>query len=131
MVSEVTNVIGLSLRPTVLIFVGIALLIPCGVQAQAIAATAGVVQGTVVFGDAKDPISVSGAKVAIYGDTTMSSTVSDGEGRFSFSRLGPGIYVVEATCLGLHAEENVRVDAGAVVRIALQLTPRDATPAKR
>ena len=83
-----------------------------------------------LFGGTNDPNVVPGAKVVASSDTAMSSRLSDREGKFSFPKLEPGIYIVEATCLGLHVEGNVRVDAGAVAQIALQLAPPDATRAK-
>ncbi len=43
MVSEVIKVIGINLRPAVLLWLGVCLLMPWGVQAQASAATAGAV----------------------------------------------------------------------------------------
>jgi carboxypeptidase family protein/PEGA domain-containing protein len=83
------------------------------------------VQGTVFLGAPK-PLYVPGAKVVLYGDTGISSTITDRDGKFDFFNVEPpGIYFLEATYLGLHAEQNVTVDAGAIVQVSLRLEAPD------
>ena len=57
--------------------------------------------------------------------TLILSAVTDREGNFGFSSMKPGTYTVEATYFGLHAEQKVTIEPGAVVRVTLQLKPLD------
>jgi len=75
----------------------------------------------VSIGGGKNPLFVSGAKVVMYGDTTMSSTQSDSEGKFTLTTLRPGTYLIEADYFGLHTERRLTIHSGEVVRIFLEL----------
>lgn len=129
--SEVNNVPGRHLRVAVLLLLGVSVLMPLAVQAQSAEPAAGAVQGTVSIADDNDPIAVSGARVVIYGETEVTSTVTDREGKFSFSGLAPGVYFLEAIHLGLRAKRSIRIEAGEVVQVALQFEPHGPARANR
>jgi hypothetical protein len=116
-----------TLRTTLLLFVGICLVIPCGLAGQVPGTSTSHVQGSVLLEAApNEPLYVPGAKVTIYGDTGVTSTTTDREGKFDFSNIGPpGIYFLQVTYLGFHAERNVTVHAGAVVQVSLRLEAPD------
>lgn len=120
---EPTSMIWTTLRRTALLLLGICLLVPCGLAAQATSTTTSRLQGTVFSGTPNQPLYAPGAKVTLYGDTGIFSTVADQNGKFVFANsLPPGIYFIEASGLGLHAERNVKVPAGTVVQISLHLS---------
>jgi hypothetical protein len=80
----------------------------------------------VFLGAPNEPLYVSGAKVLLYGDAGISSTITDRDGKFSFLNVEPpGIYFLEATYSGFRAEQNVIVDAGAAVQASLRLEAPD------
>ena len=66
----------------------------------------------------------------VQGEFLILSAVTDRDGRFHLSNMDPGTYIVEATYLGLHAEQRISIEAGAVVHVVLQLKLSDpnATP---
>jgi len=119
------------LRTTVLLLLGICLLAPCGLAAQDTTATTSRLQGTVFSGAPDEPLYRPGAKVTLYGDTGVISTITDRDGKFSFADVEPpGVYFLQASYRGLHAEQNVTVHAGAVVQVSLHLEVPDPNMAK-
>ena len=118
------------LRTTVLSLLGICLLTPCGLAAQDTTATTSRMQGTVFSGAPDEPLYRPGAKVTLYGDTGVISTITDRDGKFSFADVEPGVYSLQASYLGLHAEQNVTVHAGAVVQVSLHLEVPDPNMSK-
>jgi len=77
-------------------------------------------------GPPNEPVCAPRAKVTLYGDTGVFSTVTDQDGKFAFSNIDlPGVYFIEAAYSGLHAEQNVMVHAGAVVQVLLHLEAPD------
>src|SRR5215469_6185015 len=120
-----------TLKTTVLLLLGICLLTPFGLAAQDTTATTSRLQGTVFSGAPDEPLYTPGAKVTLYGDTGVLSTVTDQDGTFAFTNIDPpGIYFIEATYFGLHAEQNVTVHAGAVVQVSLHLDLPDPNMSK-
>ena len=118
-----------TLRTTVLSLLGICLLIPWELAAQAAKPAPSHLQGSVFSGAPNEP--AAGAQVTLYGDTGVLSTVTDQHGTFAFTNIDPpGIYFIEATYFGLHAEQNVTVHAGAVVQVSLHLEVPDANVSK-
>ena len=129
--NAVTTMICSALRTTVLLLLSICLLPPCGLAAQDTTATTSRMQGTVFSGAPDEPLYRPGAKVTLYGDTGVISTITDRDGRFSFTNIDPpGIYFIEATYFDLHAEQNVTVHAGAVVQVSLHLEVPDPNMSK-
>ena len=121
-----------TLRTAILICLGAALILPCGLAGQVTEKINTHLEGTVFLGGSSDPLLVEGAKVALYGDTGVFSTVTNREGEFDFANIDPpGIYLVEVTYRGLHADENVMVPAGSVVQVSLHLKPPDPEPAEQ
>lgn len=110
---------------TALLFcIGICLVAPCGLAAPATTITTSRLQGTVFLGASNEP--TPGAKVTLYGDTGIFSTVTDQDGKFVFANFGPpGVYSLQASYLGLHAEQNVMVHARTVVQVSLHLEAAD------
>src|SRR5215469_3124827 len=120
-----------TLRTTVLLLLGICLLAPCGLAAQDTIATTSRMQGTVFSGAHDEPLCRPGVKVSLYGDTGVISTITDQDGTFAFTNIDPpGIYFIEATYFGLHADQNVMVHAGAVVQVSLHLDLPDPNMSK-
>ena len=118
-------------RTTALSFLGICLLAHCGLAAQDTTATTSRMQGTVFSGAPDEPLYRPGAKVTLYGDTGVISTITDRDGKFSFADVEPpGVYFLQASYRGLHAEQNVTVHAGAVVQVSLHLEVPDPNMAK-
>jgi len=115
-----------TLRTTVLLLGGICLLILCGLAAQATTPGSSRLQGTVFSGAPDEPLYTPGVTVNLYGDTGSVSTVTDQDGKFAFTNIEPpGIYFIEASYKGLHAERNVTVHAGTVVEVSLHLEAPD------
>ena len=111
-----------ALRTTVFLLFGIFLLTPSGLAAQDTTSTTSRMQGTVFSGAPDEPLYRPGAKVTLYGDTGVISTVTDRAGKFFFADVEPpGVYFIEASYMGLHAEQNVMVHAGAAVQVSLHL----------
>ena len=106
------------LSKLVLLLVGVLLLI--GSQRSTQAAT-GALRGTVSIGAHGDPSIVAGAKVIVTGDTSIRSLLTNQEGKFALDALEPGTYLVEASYFGLHTQMNIKVEAGSVAQVALQL----------
>lgn len=120
-----------TLRTTVLSLLGTCLLAPCWLAAQDATATTSRMQGTVFSGAPDEPLYRPGAKVTLYGDTGVISTITDRDGKFFFADVEPpGVYFLQASYLGLHAEQNVTVHAGAVVQVSLHLEVPDPNMAK-
>ena len=115
-----------TLRTTAFLLLGICLLAPRGLAAQATTTTTSRLEGTVFSGTPNKRLYAPGAKVTLYDDAGIFSTVADQNGKFVFANnLPPGIYFIEASGLGLHAARNVKVHAGAVVQISLHLKVSD------
>ena len=121
--------VGFNFR-AVLLLLSFSLLNAVALQAQATQPTAGAIQGTVSIAGGADQ-SVPGATIAVFGETSVSSTVSDREGKFSFSGLAPGIYVLEAKYLGLRAQRRIRIDPGEIVQVSVQLDGPNPTHASQ
>src|SRR5262252_4093495 len=120
-----------TLRTTIFSLLGTCLLTPCGLAAQDTTATTSRMQGTVFSGAPDEPLYRPGAKVTLYGDTGVISTITDRDGKFSFADVEPpGVYFLQASYLGLHAEQNVTVHAGAVVQASLHLEVPDPNMSK-
>lgn len=121
-----------SFRTTVLLLTGFCLLVPCCLAAQATTTRSGDLHGTVFSGAPNEPLYAAGAKVILYGDTGIVSTVTDQDGKFAFTDIvPPGIYFLQVTYVGLHAERNVTVDPGAVGQVSLRLEARAADISRR
>src|SRR5215469_1041840 len=128
---EIATMICSTFRTAVLLLLGICLLPPCGLAAQDTTATTSRIQGTVLSGAPDEPLYRPGAKVTLYGDTGVISTITDRDGKFSFADVEPpGVYFLQASYLGLHAEQNVMVPAGTVVQVSLHLTVPDPNMSK-
>jgi hypothetical protein len=83
-------------------------------------------QGTVSSGAPDEPLYRLGAKVTLYGDTGILSTVTDRDGNFCFTDVEPpGVYFLQASYRDQHAEQNVMVHAGTVVQVSLHLGAPD------
>ena len=131
MSKDVANMIRSILRTTSLLLVGCCLAIPSGLSAQASSSTSAHVQGTVFLGTNNSPLFVEGANVALYGDTGITSTLTDRDGKFSFADVEPpGVYLLQVSYRGVHAEQNVMVPAGAVIQVSLQLQTPDSDISK-
>jgi|SRR5215471_4387022 len=118
-----------TLRTTVLSLLGMCLLIPWELAAQAAEPARSHLQGFVFSGGSNEP--AAGAKVTLYGDTGVISTITDPDGKFSFADVEPpGLYFLQASYLGLHAEQNVMVHAGTVVQVSLHLEVPDPNMSK-
>ena len=128
--SEVSHLVGFNFR-AVLLLLTFSLLNAVASQAQALQPTAGAMQGTVSIAGGTDQTPVSGATIAVFGETSVSSTVSDREGKFSFSGLAPGIYVLEARYLGLRAQQKIGIGAGEIVQVSVQLESPNPTHASQ
>ncbi len=128
MVSAATDkVIGFRLMAIVLLLVGSSLIIPSMADAQCTPEPTAVVKGAVFLEALGEPAHVQGAKVIVQGDFLILSAVTDHDGKFRFSNLEPGTYVVEATLFGLHSEQEISVDPGTEVQVVLQLKLPDPT----
>jgi hypothetical protein len=80
----------------------------------------GAVQGTVFTTDVDGGRSVApGAKVSLSGPTP-SETSADAEGKFIFSALQPGSYILKSEASGMTATQVVVVTAGAVSAVSLE-----------
>ena len=125
-VAAATNkVIGFTLTAIALLLVGSCLLIPRRADAQCTPEPTTIVRGTVYL-DASDLSAYApGAKIVVRDEFTIVSAVTDREGKFRISNLDPGIYTVEATYFGLHAEQKVTIEEGAEIEVMLQLKPPD------
>jgi hypothetical protein len=109
-------VVRFNLTPSILLLLGMALFMPVGGHAQTPKPTSGAVQGTVLVEN--DAVPVSEVRIFVFGETSVTSTLSDCEGKFSFPQLAPGVYSVEAICLGLRAEQSITIKPGEVVQLA-------------
>lgn len=120
-----TKAIGLRVAAIVLLLVGSCLLIPRRADAQCTPEPTTIVRGTVYL-DASDLSAYApGAKIVVRDEFTIVSAVTDREGKFRISNLDPGIYTVEATYFGLHAEQKITVEDGAEIEVMLQLKAPD------
>ena len=116
-------------RTTVLLSLGICLLTPCGLAAQDTTATTSRIQGTVFSGAPDEPLYRPGAKVTLYGDTGVISTITDRDGKFFFADVEPpGVYFLQASYLVFIP--NRTVHAGAVVQVSLHLEVPDPNMSK-
>src|SRR5580658_10095652 len=81
----------------------------------------GAVQGLVFTTDADGGRSVvPGAKVSLNGPTPSESS-ADSEGKFLFSALQPGSYILKSEASGMTATQVVVVTAGAVSAVPLEM----------
>ena len=124
-VAAATKAIGFRVAAIVLLLVGSCLLIPRRADAQCTPEPTTIVRGTVYLDASDVPAYAQGAKVIVRDEFTIVSAVTDREGKFRISNLEPGIYTVEATYFGLHAEQKVTVEEGAEIEVTLQLKPLD------
>ena len=127
-VAAVTNkVIGFRLTAIVLLLVGSCLVIPSMADAQCTSEPIKVLKGTVFLEAPGEPTYVQGAKVIVQGEFLILSAVTDRDGKFRFSNLEPGTYVLEAMFLGLRDQQEISVESGTEVHVALQLRIPDPT----
>ena len=68
------------------------------------------VHGTVFVTDSGGKSYVPGAKVVLKGSTSFYSAEADAEGKFTFVNLEPGTYTIEATQVGLRAEQTITIE---------------------
>ena len=120
-VAATSKAIELRITAIVLLLVGSCLIIPSLADAECGSEPATVVTGTVFLEIPGEPTYVQGAKIVVQGDFLILSAVTDHNGKFRFSNLEPGTYVVEATFLGLHDEQKISIESGTEVHVALQL----------
>ena len=126
-VAAATNkVIGFRLTAIALLLVGkLVSWIPRRADAQCTPEPTTIVRGTVYL-DASDLSAYApGATIVVRDEFTIVSAVADREGKFRISNLDPGIYTVEATYFGLHAEQKVTVEPGAEIEVCLESKPPD------
>jgi hypothetical protein len=114
---EVVSVVRFNLTRTVLLLLGTSLLITLAAHAQTTKPTSGAVQGTVLLEN--DSIPIPDARIFVFSETRVTSTLSDRAGKFSFSQLPPGVYSFKAMYMGLRAERSITIEAGEVVQVAL------------
>jgi len=95
--------------------------LPSSVRAQTPPST-GRVRGTLFLVGLDGPAYVAGGTVVLTGPQTL-STKADQEGRYSFEAVPPGAYQIEAFASGLHAKQNVTVEADKTTDTHLELTP--------
>jgi len=120
-----TNMIFTTVRTTSLLLLSVCLAIPCGLAAQATSTTSHL-RGTVFLGAHNKAYGVEGATVTLYGDAGVVSTITDRDGKYVFSNVQPpGFYFLEATYSGLHAGQNVEVNAGDLIEVSLRLEAPD------
>ncbi len=81
---------------------------------------AGTVEGTVLVVDSGGRSLLPGAKVVLKGSSTL-ETEADADGKYSFSKVAPGEYTIEAEFPGMHAEQTVAVAPGADVKVPLEV----------
>ena len=62
-----------------------------------------------------------GAKVVLNGPTSFYSAEADAEGKFTFVNLEPGTYTIEATQVGLRAEQTITIEGKAALELDLEL----------
>ena len=84
------------------------------------AAQPGTVEGTVLVVDSGGPSSLPGAKVVLKGSSAL-ETETDADGKYSFSKVAPGEYTIEADFPGMHAEQAIAVLPGADLKVPLEL----------
>lgn len=120
-VAATSKAIELRITAIVLLLVGSCLIIPSLADAECGSEPATVVTGTVFLEIPGEPTYVQGAKIVVQGDFLILSAVTDHNGKFRFSNLEPGTYVVEATFLGLRDEQKISIESGTEVHVALQL----------
>ena len=84
----------------------------------------GRVEGTVFVGDSGDPSYVPQARILVTGPV-MAETETDADGKYALDGLTSGSYTVQATFSDLSAEQDITVEANQVVKVPLQLKPRE------
>ena len=79
-------------------------------------------EGSVSAGEPASPSYAAGAKVEASGPVTV-QTETDSEGRYAFEGVPAGTYILTASVSGLEGKQTVRLEAGQVVKVSLQLAP--------
>jgi hypothetical protein len=110
-----------TLRIVALAAVGFCLTITCTAAAQCGAEPSTGVQGTVSAETTGAPGPAPGAKVTLWGDFTFLTAVADRDGKFHFSNVDPGTYLIEATYFDLRSEQKITVEDGIVLQVSLLL----------
>ena len=82
----------------------------------------GVIRGSVIITDANGPSIVPGAVVKLSGNTEVEAQ-ADSEGKFDFSSVLPGTYLITAQFPSLEAKATTIVEPGKTVEVVLQLSP--------
>ena len=83
----------------------------------------GAVEGAVFVTDSRGTSSVPGAEVTLQGSETSLQTETNGEGRYNFPGLRPGMYSIAATLPGLQAVQEITIQSGAASKVDLDLKP--------
>ena len=83
----------------------------------------GAVEGAVFVTDSRGTSSVPGAEVRLQGSETSLQTETNGEGRYNFPGLRPGMYSIAATLPGLQAVQEITIQSGAASKVDLDLKP--------
>lgn len=78
------------------------------------------VEGTVSIAAAGGTALVTAAQVVLEGGETL-QTETDANGRYKFSGVSPGTYVIEASAPGMHGQRALSVGVGVDVKAALEL----------
>ena len=118
--------VGSLVRATVLSVITMFMLAAYSGEARCTPEPVTTVRGMVTLDSYDKPESVAGVTVSLQGDYMIVSAVTDREGKFHFVNLEPGTYLVEATYLGLYAEQKITVKDGSEVQVNLQLKQRTA-----
>lgn len=115
---------GSLVRATVLSVIAMFVLVAYSSEARCTPEPVTTVRGMVTQDSFDSPDYVPGVKVVLEGDLMIVSAVTDREGNFHFVNLEPGTYTVEATYLGLYAEQKIIVVDGSEVQVNLKLKQR-------
>ena len=104
----------------VLLSVGVALSLPTDLEAQDLPVGTGAIVGTVQDADSGTPLLAASVRIRELGRGDLSHA----DGRFSFSRVRPGEYILLVERIGYASQErSVTVEAGQITEVGFRLTP--------